>query len=43
LYSVDEHVVWRDDPAAVQRSSTIASSGAAETGGAVGGKTGATN
>jgi dienelactone hydrolase len=43
LYSVDEHVVWRDEPAAVPRSGAIASSGAAETGGAVGGKTGATN
>ncbi|MDQ2990918.1 MAG: hypothetical protein M3R60_17645, partial [Pseudomonadota bacterium] len=43
LYSVDDQVVWRDDPAAVQRSTIIASSGAPETGGAVGGKTGATN
>ena len=43
LYSVDDQVVWRDDPGAVQRSTTIASRGAPETGGAVGGKTGATN
>lgn len=43
LYSVDNQVVWRDEPAAVQNNGTLASSGAPETGGAVGGKTGATN
>jgi dienelactone hydrolase len=37
LYSVDEQVVWRADPAAVQRGAMVASRAAPEAGGAVGG------
>jgi dienelactone hydrolase len=45
LYSVDEHVVWRGEPADVERASTIASQSPANADGAVGGTaaTGTTN
>jgi dienelactone hydrolase len=43
LYSVDDNVVWRDDPADLQRASTIASQAPASASGAVGGTTAATN
>jgi dienelactone hydrolase len=43
LYSVDENVVWRNDPEAVQRAATIASETAPRVDGAVGGTAAVTN
>jgi dienelactone hydrolase len=43
LYSVDEQVVWRTDPAAEQRSATMASSDVPATGGAIGSTAAVTN
>jgi dienelactone hydrolase len=43
LYSVDENVVWRAEPEAVQRAATLASETAMPANGAVGGTTTMTN
>jgi dienelactone hydrolase len=43
LYSVDEQVVWRADPSALPDNTAIASHGAPQSGGAVGGGAAATN
>ncbi len=42
LYSVDDKVVWHDDPAAGERATTIASHAASDASGAVGGSAAAT-